>query len=143
MSLLLPADEYVRAFWPPADAPDSEWDDEGNERIPVGDIAVAVRTGARHALIEYAAVTSSMSDLLERSRATWRQFGEMLRASGGLVALFNGVTRRGPAEYPVLPEGREAVTLDFFDFVTEERETYWQIDVDRLAGAVLGALQKE
>src|SRR5262245_7190624 len=65
-ALLFPADTYVRTFcseW----AGRTEWDDEGNEYLPVGSIDVAIRTGARYALFEYRAVTSSMSDLFERS----------------------------------------------------------------------------
>jgi hypothetical protein len=67
----------------------------------------------------------------------------MLRASGGLVAIFDAVVHRGPAEYPVLPDGRQAVTLDFFNYVLEERDTYWHIDVDRYASAVLQFLRME
>jgi hypothetical protein len=73
-----------------------------------------------------------MSDLFERSRAIWAQFDSLLRASGGLVALFTGA-------YPVLPDGRATVTLDYFDYVLEERDLYWHLDVDRYASAVLRA----
>jgi hypothetical protein len=142
-SLLFPADEHVRAFWPDHYDPKTEWDEEGNEYIPIGGIDVSVRIGQQYALIEYAAVTSSMSDLFERSRAIWKQFDSMLRVSGGLIALFQGVNHRGPATYPILPDGIQAVTLDFFDFVLEERDVYWHIDVDSYASAVLRAAQKE
>lgn len=142
-SLLFPADEYVRAFYAEWEDDRTEWDDEGNEYLPIGEVNVTVRTGRRYAVFTYAAVTSSMSDLFERSHGIWQQFDEMLHASGGLVALFNGVNHLGPADYPVLPDGRERVTLDFFEYVLEERDTYWHIDTDRYASAVLRATQMD
>jgi hypothetical protein len=140
-SILFPADEHVRAFcseWTDR----TEWDEEGNEYLPVGEIAVAIRTGTEYALFTYAAVTSSMSDLFERSRAVWRRFDEILRTAGGLVGLFDGAVERGRLAYPILPDGRASVTFDFFDYVLEERDTYWHIDVDRYASAVLQQLGK-
>lgn len=142
-SLLFPVDEHVRAFRSDWEDRDIEWDDDGNEYLPVGEIDVAIRLGQEFAVFTYAAVTSRMSDLFERSRAIWKQFDVILRTSGGLVAIFHGCVSRGPAAYPVLPGGTASITFDFFDFVTEERDTYWQIDVDRYASAVLRAVQKE
>jgi hypothetical protein len=140
-ALLFPADQHVRDFCAEWADERTEWDDEGNEYLPVGDIDVALRTGARYALFSYAAVTSSMSDLFERSRAIWNRFDALLRASGGLVGLFNGAVTRGRLTYPVLPDGHRTVTFDFFDFVLEERDTYWHLDVDRFAAQVIHQLK--
>ncbi len=138
ISLLFPADERVRAFLPLDDV-DSEWTDDGVECLPVGGIDLTVRVGARYALLSFAAVTSSMSDLFRDSPAVWGQFAALLRSSGGLVGWFSGLDHRGVGRYPLLPDGREAVELDFFDFVLEERATYWHLDTDRYVAAVLQA----
>jgi hypothetical protein len=55
-SLLFPADEHVRAFRSDWNDRDSEWDDEGNESLPVDGIDVAIRTSERYALFTYTAV---------------------------------------------------------------------------------------
>lgn len=138
-SLLFPADGHVRGFRSDWDDRDTEWNDDGNSFLPVGLIGVEVRTGSRYGLISYAAVTSGMSDLFEQSRAIWAQFDAMRLASGGLTALFRG---SGPS-CPVLPDGRERVALNFFDYVLEERAEYWHIDVDHYTADVLHAAKGE
>jgi len=138
VSLLFPADDVVRAFYP-FDEVESEWTDEGVECLPVGVIDLAIRVGLKYTLLTFAARTSGMSDLFRDSPSVWAQFAGLLRSSGALTGMFQGVDHRGVARYPLLPDGREAVELDFFDFVVEERDTYWHIDTDRYAVAVLQA----
>src|SRR5581483_10131856 len=138
VALLFPADDMVRAFYPLDDV-ESEWTDDGVECLPVGTIDLAVRTGAKNALVSVAARTSGMSDLFRDSPAVWTQFATLLRSLGGLIGMFQGVDHRGVARYPLLPDGQEAVELNVFDFVLEERDTYWHIDTDRYAVAVLHA----
>ena len=138
ISLLVPADQTVRAYHD-ADDVEPEWTDDGVECLPVGVITLAVRVGAKYGQLTFTAATSSMSDLFRCSPAVWEQFARLLQSSGGLVGIFQGVDHRGKARYPLLPDGREAVELDFFDFVLEERVTYWHLDTDRFAEAVLRA----
>jgi hypothetical protein len=137
-SLLFPADKLIRAFHAARDA-ESEWTEEGVECLPVGAIRQAIRVGVRYALLSFTASTGGISDLFRDSPAVWGQFAALLRSSGGLAGLYSGVDHRGIARYPLLPDGREAVELDFFDFVLEERDTYWHIDTDRYAAEVLQA----
>lgn len=136
LSLLFPADETVRGFYPLDDVP-SEWTDEEVEWLPVGAIDLAIRVGVSYALLTFAARTNGMSDLFHNSQAVWGQFAALLQSSGGLGGLFHGAVPRGVSRYPLLPDGREAVELAFFDFVMEERDLYWHIDVDRYAAAIL------
>jgi hypothetical protein len=138
LSLLFPADEAVRGFYP-LDDMRPEWTDEGIECLPVGAIDLAIRVGVSYALLTFTARTNGMSDLFQDSLAVWRQFADLLRTSGGLGGLFHGAVPRGVGSYPLLPDGREAVELDFCDFVLEERDLYWHIDVDRYAAAILQA----
>jgi hypothetical protein len=138
VTLLFPVDDVLQAYYPLGDV-HSEWTDDGVECLPFGVFDLAVRAGVRYALLSITARTSRMSDLLKNSPAVWSQFAALLRSSGGLVGMFQGVDHVGAARYPLLPDGREAVELDFFDFVLEERDTYWQIDTDRYAAAVLQA----
>jgi hypothetical protein len=135
-SLLFPADDEVRAYCLLGDV-GSEWTEDGVECLLVGFIDLVVRLGLHYALLSITARTSRMSDLFRDSLAVWAKFAGLLRASGGLVGLFQGGDRRGIARYPLLPDGQEAAEQDFFDFVLEERDMYWHIDTDRYATAVL------
>jgi hypothetical protein len=133
VSLLFPADA-VRAFSGDRDS-ETEWDDTGREFLPVGSIDVSARTGARFAVLRFAAVTGGMSELFERSRPIWEQFAEIARAGGARAALF-----RGAGDPRVLPDGTATVRAHDTDFLIEERATYWHFDTDRYAAAVLAQL---
>jgi hypothetical protein len=142
LALLFPADDAVRNFRLDWEDQDSEWDEEGTEYLPLGVIDLAVRVGAKHAVFTYTARTSGMSVVFRDSPSAWRQFDKVLRSSGGIVGLFAGVDHAGTARYPVLPDGRVSVELNFFDFVLEERDTYWHVDADRWTEAVLEGLAR-
>lgn len=138
-SLLFPADDEVRRFCSGRENCVTEWDDEGNGCLPVGSIDVAVRVGGQFAALRFAACTSGMSDLFERSRPIWRQFHNILQTSGGLTAIFDGATALGRQPYPVSPDGTTFAEFDYRDFILEERDDYWHLDTDRYARAVLRA----
>ncbi len=133
-SLLFPADA-VRDFNGDRSDTDTEWDDAGRAFLPVGAIDVSVRTGARFAVLRFAAVTGGMSELFERARPIWDQFAEIARTGGARVALF-----RGAGAPRVLPDGTASVRASDLDFLLEERAAYWHIDADRYADAVLAQL---
>ncbi|WP_439627850.1 hypothetical protein [Gemmata sp.] len=134
---MFPADDPLRQFHGEDHDELLEWDDEGHEYLPVGSIDLTIRVGEMFALFSYAASTSWMSDLFEKSRPIWRQFDTIRESSGGLVGFFSGCSTRGIWCYPLLPDGRDGVPLNFFEFVLEERDTYWHLDVDRFAHAAL------
>jgi hypothetical protein len=142
LSLLFPADESVRGFRLDWKDWHSEWDEEGAEYLPIGVIDLAVRIGTTWSVFTYTARTSGISQVFHDSRAVWRQFDRILGLSGGLVGLFSGVDHRGVARYPLLPAGRVSIEYDFFDFVLEERDTYWHMDADRWTIAVLAGLER-
>jgi hypothetical protein len=135
-SLLFPADDRVRAYYPLGGV-ESEWTNEGIECLPVGLIDLAIRVGGKYALLSISARTSGMSDLFADSVSVWGQLTHLLNSAGGLVGLFDDEKQLGVVPYPLLPDGREAVELEFFDFVLEERDNYWHLDADRFATAPL------
>jgi hypothetical protein len=136
LSLVFPADDRVRAYYPRNDV-DSEWNDEGVELLPVGLIDLAIMVGVKYALLTVEARTGWMSELFGDSAAVWGQFTHLLFSEGGLAGYFDDQLERGLISYPLLPDGRVVVELDFFEFVLEERDTYWHLDTDRFTTAVL------
>jgi hypothetical protein len=137
LGLLFPADEFVRGYCDP-DA-DSEWTDEGVECLPVGPVDLTVRVGRRYGQLTFAARVSMMSDVFENSPGVWERFAWLLRAGGGVIGLFNDMLAVGSRHFPLLPDGSQAVALDYRDFILEHRPTYWHLDVDRFATAALEA----
>lgn len=137
VSILFPADDVVRGFRSDWEDHDSEWTDGGVECLPVGGIDLEVRIGATYAQLTCKARTSGISDVFQNSPAAWARFAGLLQSTGGLVGLFNDWS--GTHRYPLLPNGLEVIELNYHDFVLEERETYWHLDVDTFVSVALNA----